>query len=122
MQYMPLHQNLSVRITIFRNVDNPRVGIFWLARGKEKDWKLFELIKKDSGFPKSFKIYEKNREIGGEFFTAAELSTTLNFNDIYDPSTYSKQMEFLKTNLILIYNYISQKISEFEKNLNPKAS
>ena len=110
------------RITIFRAVDNPRVGIFWLARGKEEDWKLFELMKKDSGFPKSFKIYERNRVMAGEFFTAVELSTTLNFNDIYDPSTYTKQMEFLKTNLVLIYNYISQKILEFEKNLNPKAS
>ena len=110
------------RITVFRNINNPRVGIFWLAREKEKDWKLLELMKKDSAFPKPFKIYEQYRERGGEFSTAAEVSATLNFNDIYDPSTYQKQVEFLKTNLVLIYDYMRQKISEFEKNLNPKAS
>lgn len=119
-----IHATLSKsfsKITVFRAVDKPRVGIFWLARGKEEDWRLFDLMKADPKFPKSFEIYEKEKEIKGEVFVSAQFVTTLDFKDIYNPSTYPKQMEFLKTNLVLIYNYMSQKITELEKN-NPKAS
>ena len=101
------------KITIFRAVDNPRVGIFWNVR-KDEDHKLFELMKKDANFPKNFKM----KEISDD----KNFGVCLYFDDIYDPSTYSKQVEFLKTNLILIYNYMNKKISECEKNLNLKAS
>ncbi len=103
------------KITVFRAVDNPRVGIFWQAKEKEEDWKLFELMKADPEFPKSFKIYEETKEQEGEILTSAQLSIILNFNDIYDPATYLKQKEFLKTNLVLIYNYMSQKMLELKK-------
>lgn len=124
-------------ITVYRSVENHHcIGVFWLVK-KEKDRKLFELMKADSEFPKDFKIHEPNRAIKwtdnktvnqkardwrAKFRDAPDLSTILNFNDIYDPSTYLKQKEFLKTNLVSIYNYMKQKFSELEKNLNPKAS
>ena len=108
------------RITVFRAVDNPRVGIFWIAR-KNEDHQLFELMKKDANFPKTFNMEEEviSWPDDGDFIHRI-FGVYLYFNDIYDPSTYTKQMEFLKTNLILIYNFMSRKILEFETN--PKAS
>ena len=112
-----IHATLSKffgKITIFREAGNHhRVGIFWKVR-KDEDHKLFELMKKDVNFPKNFKM----EEISDDRYFVEDLP----FDDIYDSSTYSKQVEFLKTNLVLIYNYMNKKISEFEKNLNPKAS
>ena len=105
-------------ITVFRAINPHRVGMWWSIR-KDEDYRLFEFMKKDQDFPKYFKYSEY--EVA-EDVVDISLVRVKYFDDIYDPSTYKDQMDFLKTNLVEIYHHLHRKILEFNNNLNPKAS
>ena len=101
--------SFSHNITIFRAVDYPRVGVFWCVRN-DKDEKLLELMSRDADFPKDFKIDERGFE------------NVKSFDDLYDLESHAEQIEFLKKNLLVAYEYIERKILEIEKDKLSKAS
>ena len=91
-------------ITIFRAVDSHRVGIFWSPKKAtyNPDKQFLSIMKKDSNLPKNFKIDDEG------------LCNVKLIDDIYDTSTLDEQLKFLKQELVLIYEYMDQKMTETE--------
>ena len=109
-------------ITVFRTVNSDHyidshhyIGMFWAVREETANSALFHLIKEDSSRPNSFQIYDDYLSMSSIVLEEKE-----RFKDIYDPSSYPEQIKFLKENLILLYRYMAQKISELEKSNQQK--